>query len=512
MASQSPSRACRILVVDDEPMIARGIKSMLERLGNPAVGEVHTAFSGSDAVARIESDPPDIVILDIRMPGMTGLDVLERCRTADGHPMFFVLSGHNEFEYVKRAFQLGALDYLLKPASMDELDGLIDTATSRSPGSWKESLADEVTARWSIQMALERALDVREATLIRDAIAASPDVAPHAWYRITIVRTPRAAPDDALTMRKAIGPQIWETSRAADARAFFFWTPDSDLGLLWNVKNRDTVDPMRRLWSTLPPGVREAPGSLLTVSAAAPPEAPIVELFEQASTLLLYRFEPDIPRIITASEARKTYGVPHPVDLSPALREAQTGNIEALVKAAEDVFAESPRTHGPALADAYSSLAGSLVEFCERIRVAGPSMRRIAELDTLRQVREEIGSAVRAVRAATGHVAGARDPVEYALDHVEAHLHEDLDMSQVASAVGMSYSHFSRLFKARTGEGFGQYVLGRRMRRARRMLEQPGMRVSEVAYAVGYRNHKHFSRAFREYFGQTPTQYRRGAE
>ena len=512
MTSQSATKACRILVVDDEPMIARGIKSMLERLGNPAVGEVQTAFSGAEAIARIESDAPDIVILDIRMPEVTGLDVLERCRRTDGLPAFFVLSGHNEFDYVKRAFQLGALDYLLKPASMDELDGLINTATTRSPGSWKESLADEVTARWSIQMAVERALDTRDATLIRDAIPPTPLVAPHDWYRMSILRTPRSAPDDALTMRKAIGPRIWEISRADDARAFFFWTSDSDLGLLWNVRDRDSIEPMERLWSVLPPSVQQAPGSLLAVGTAASDEAPVLDLYARASTLLLYRFEPNRPHIVTATETREERGVPHPVDVSQTVRQAQAGNVEALVNAADDVFADSPRAHGPALLDAYESLVGALADYGNRNGIAVLKARPMAELDTLRQVREEIRSSVRAAQAVAGQPPGARDPIEYALEYVESHLHEDLDMSQVASRLGMSYSHFSRLFKSRTGEGFGQYVLSRRMRRARRMLEQPGMRVSEVAYAVGYRNHKHFSRAFREHFGQTPSQYRRGED
>ncbi len=491
-------------------MIARGITSMLRRLEHPGIAEVRTAFSGPEAISRIESWRPDVVIIDIRMPGTSGLEVIERCRTTDEGPLFFVLSGHDEFGYVKRAFKLGALDYLLKPASMDDLSELVRTATERTAVSSKEALADDVTARWSVQMEIERVLDSGDTTTISDALPDVDGLVPFRWFRMSVVRTPRSEPESALTMRKAVGPTIWDIGREHRARAYFFWTPDSDLGLLWNLDDRATLEPVQALWSAFPLPVREAPGSILAVSDAVTRQETLRELYARTASLLLYRFTPGTAALVTPAGVRQAYGVPTVRDVSEAAHAAQAGEVEAVARAADEVFADSPRGHGSALEDAYQALSDALTAYAERVGTALPRIMPIAELDTPRHVRTELHKAAEAAQSAVRESPAAADPVSFALEYVEAHLHEDLDMGQVASATGLSYSHFSRLFKERTGEGFAHYLLASRMKRARRMLDQSTMRVSEIAYAVGYANHKHFTRAFREYFGYTPTQYREG--
>ncbi|TVQ28734.1 MAG: response regulator [Spirochaetaceae bacterium] len=513
MAPDSPSRShssvaapMRVLVVDDEPMIARGIKSMLERIDDPRVGEVTTAFSGADAVERVRDTEPDVVILDIRMPGMSGLEVLERCGDGARSTAFFVLSGHDEFDYVKRAFKLGALDYLLKPASLDDLSALIDTASQRIPAAQLQSIAVDVTARWSVQVEVERALDERSGTPISDAVAGTSTIGD--WYRFAIIRTSRAIPDDALSLRKRIGPQLWEQSAGDHARVYFFWTPDSDLGLLWNLRDRDAIEPVDRCWADLSPGVRNASGSFFAVGDAVGPEARVADAYDTVAAILLYRFTIGDRSHASAAEVRERYGVPSAISVEEAVREAAAGRLERVIEASDRVFADAAYGHGSALQTAYDTLVESIAHFCERAGLSVPRLRRMAELDTLRHVRDEIANAVASVRSATAAPPESTHPVDYAIDYVDGHLGEELSMAQVAEAAGMSYSHFSRVFKERTGEGFNRYLLRKRMERARAMLSRPTVRVSEVAYAVGYRSHKHFTRAFRDYYGRTPSEVR----
>ena len=512
MESTSNERRYRILVVDDEPMIARGIQSMLKRLAHPAVDRVETAFSGERAIAAIRSEKPDIVILDIRMPGISGLDVIEQCHGAES-PIFFVLSGHDEFDYVKNAFKLGALDYLLKPASLDDLSALIDTATRNIQTGWKTALADDISSRWSIQMEIEKALDTTTQVSIRDAVGGENELFEHDWFRISILRTSRSAPEDALAMRKTIGPSIWRIGTETRTKAFFFWTPESDLGVFWNTDNRDSIEPMRRLWETFPDSVCSAPGTVLAIGESVRRDADLRELYERVSTLLLYRFSPHAPRIVTVSDVRETYGVPATIDVSDTIYAARTSSLDAVQRAGEEVFADTPRGHGAPLREAYGVLLSAIDAYCERIGRPTPRALPIYELDRVAEVRKELKTLVESAISSREPAARAPlNPVEYAIEYVEEHLHENLDMATVATSVGLSYSHFSRLFKNKVGEGFGRYVLSRRMRRAKRMLDEPSMRVSEVAYAVGYRNHKHFTRAFREYFGYTPIEYREGVD
>ncbi len=496
----------RVLIVDDEPMIARGIKSMLERLHDSRVGEVAIAHSGADAMHSIRDAGPNVVILDIRMPEISGLEVLERCAGAVRSPLFFVLSGHGEFEYVKQAFKLGAVDYLLKPASMEDLSTLVETASERIKTAQRESFSVDITTRWSVQLEIERALDNRADTTIRDVVAGAPIIGD--WYRLAIIRTSRAIPDDALSLRKRIGPQLGEQSATTDSRVFFFWTPDFDLGLLWNLSDRDTVKPVERCWADLSPGIRNASGSFYAIGDAVGPDARVTSVYDVVAAILLYRFTLTERSLVAASEVRARFGVPSAISIEEAVRDASIGHIERLVDAANRVFGESAHSHGSALQVAYETLVRSLRRHCEHAGIAAPFMRAMAELDSLRHVREEIADAVSAARGATTRLIESTHPVNFALDYIDDHLSEELSMAHVAEAAGMSYSHFSRVFKERIGEGFQRYLLRKRMERARAMLVHPAIRVSQVAYAVGYRSHKHFSRVFREYFGRTPSEAR----
>lgn len=104
----------RILLVDDEPIFRMGLRSVIswEELGCQIVGE---AKNGEEALIQIEEKKPDIVFLDIKMPKMDGIRVLEKRKRYEKNPKFIVLSCFNEYEYVREAMKLGAFDYLFKP-------------------------------------------------------------------------------------------------------------------------------------------------------------------------------------------------------------------------------------------------------------------------------------------------------------------------------------------------------------------------------------------------------------
>ena len=104
----------RVLLVDDEPLVLIGMQSMLDwpALGFELVG---TARNGADALERVREQRPDIVISDIRMPVLDGLDLAAQCRAMDpALPVFIMLTSYEEFDYVKRSMGIGAVDYLVK--------------------------------------------------------------------------------------------------------------------------------------------------------------------------------------------------------------------------------------------------------------------------------------------------------------------------------------------------------------------------------------------------------------
>ncbi len=128
----------QVLLVDDEPLVLIGMQSMLNwgKLGLEIVG---TARNGNDAWAIIQQHRPDIVICDVMMPVMDGLDLAEKCREVDNAlPVFIMLTSFEEFNYVKRSLRLGAVEYLVK---MDLTPELLESALHRAIENVKKERA-----------------------------------------------------------------------------------------------------------------------------------------------------------------------------------------------------------------------------------------------------------------------------------------------------------------------------------------------------------------------------------
>ncbi|MGO4274395.1 helix-turn-helix domain-containing protein, partial [Paenibacillus sp. TAF58] len=101
-----------------------------------------------------------------------------------------------------------------------------------------------------------------------------------------------------------------------------------------------------------------------------------------------------------------------------------------------------------------------------------------------------------------------KDPVEEAKHYIETHLTEEVSLEEVADFIGLNPSYFSQLFKQSTAETFVQYRTRRRMEKAKKLLEQPQWRITDISGEVGYADHPHFTKTFKKYEGCLPSEYR----
>lgn len=119
-----------ILVVDDEPRTREGIRKSLEAW---AAGryKIVTAESGVEALKWLEGNEANLLITDIRMPEMSGLDLVERVKGMEHPPVVIIISGHPEFDYAQKALQFGVVEYLLKPLDKTKLVQAVELALKR---------------------------------------------------------------------------------------------------------------------------------------------------------------------------------------------------------------------------------------------------------------------------------------------------------------------------------------------------------------------------------------------
>jgi DNA-binding response OmpR family regulator len=112
----------KILVVDDEPTICSLMRVFLSQHGY----QVHTASSGEDALNIFDESTPDIVLLDISMPGMRGIDVLKQIKSLKSNCGVIMLSAYGDDETIQEAINLGAFCYIQKPMELVELRGRLE--------------------------------------------------------------------------------------------------------------------------------------------------------------------------------------------------------------------------------------------------------------------------------------------------------------------------------------------------------------------------------------------------
>lgn len=119
-----------VVICDDEAILRRGLKSWVEKSGLP-LKVSGMAANGVQALELIVSNRPEIALMDINMPGIAGLDVIEEVKKRGIETHFIIISGHDEFQYAKRACRLHVADYLLKPVCKEELWELLKELTDQ---------------------------------------------------------------------------------------------------------------------------------------------------------------------------------------------------------------------------------------------------------------------------------------------------------------------------------------------------------------------------------------------
>jgi two-component system, LytTR family, response regulator len=114
----------KTLIVDDEPVARRIVREELEQLAE--VGEIDEAADGAAALASIRESNPDLVFLDLQMPGLGGFDVIRRIEPGPHVPLIVIVTAYDQFAI--QAFESGAIDYLLKPVTQDRLAQAVERA------------------------------------------------------------------------------------------------------------------------------------------------------------------------------------------------------------------------------------------------------------------------------------------------------------------------------------------------------------------------------------------------
>lgn len=518
-----------LVIVDDEPILLEGlIKTYAwKEMGFRIVG---SAKSGEEAIRVIKDKRPHVVLTDIRMKKISGLKVMEEIEEENINCLFVVLSAYRDFEYAKQACDLGAFAYLLKPINDDELrktmQGAYEFCISQIENEeklekWenliikdKDSFLKAILLKYlknritleeaeKVFQTVDIALDQNDKFI---TIYADVDLS----YKITNSL-------DYATTRFAMIQLL--TKRIGDS--FFYWIFESEeeaYTFIIKVENSESIMKLKHIFEMTKE--KDYP-VVVAISKPYTGIEGIKKSYEEASQLfdLAYMSGTSaftIPEELS-EEVETTYSEDSEILIMNAIRrndvkelkeafihfiyglpkdeEQQLHNIHRIMLKTEFMVRNSYGITKDILEqyqNFYSNIqkltAGKAVDVCYKILCNVIEKRKGCESET----------------------KFFRAYMSEAVAYIEEHLNEvDLSIVSVAEHVYFNPVYFGRVFKNTFHLTFKKYLMGRRMERAKRLLEEGKVSIGSVCEQVGIENASYFSHLFKEYTGKLPSEYKK---
>lgn len=512
----------KVLIVDDEPMIREGLRTIVD-WGAEGYEIVDTASNGKEGLEKFGRLEPDLTIVDIRMPGMTGLDLIERVRKTNSTAHFLILSGYAEFDYAKRAIVSGVSGYLLKPVDEEEL---LDEL--RRVRELLQRERDARSARIEQEASLPKAQLVEELLFEEDADDAHQNKLADALglsapaYRIALLDAHGGA-DTESRQHAVFRQRLKEVFEERGGNVLF--SAGSHIGML--LVRQSHVE----CGDTLRAQLADAASGLEFHAACGPVVDSLTgigESFREAERLLHARFFFENGSVIDRSAYEVLFeGVQTPADGEAAEDGPQLGDklyyaldirsrdavdkvLAELERAAVGrrmdeaaVRGEYSRTLSLAIGKLSSGGSAAAEQAQNYHSLLLSDVNQAQSYNELKQrVHARLGELVDRFGGAN------KDTVlKQMIDFIRRNYSENLKLELLAEMFGYNSGYLGKLFKNYTGEYFNAFVDKVRVEKAKELLAQ-GLKVHQVASRVGYSNADYFHSKFRKYVGTSPSAYR----
>ena len=524
----------RLLIADDEGIMLESFTEIIRKQFGDRIA-VSTAKSGRAAIEQAESFHPDIIFMDIRMPGINGIQAIREIRSFNSTALFYILSAYDEFDYAKEAISLGVSKYLMKPVSRKTVVDTLGEAMAKVNGI-REKRSDQL----KIQEKLETVIPVVESGFVSNMLL-SDDVQDEEYYR-----------------------QLLEiTEDYAYVAVIRFGTEIEDGKLISPVESRVRAqEHYLQIRAVIKSFQRCIVGPVMSdrIVTVVPHEDETISYEERIEAInrihdLLVHLEESVPlhfragigRIRRLTDLRMSYQdavtalqnsksrVAHMDDLTrhgvyeddyPSEMERDMfsalsrGNVDGVRSRGEALFEWMVRKD-PADLDSmrlkvlefvlraeYDAFAAGSVNYAYSYRK--DYLTQVNALTDAAGIRdwflEKMTAIVSAIRNRSGEQS--ETTVEKAQKYIQENFSRDISLDEVSREVNVSPYYFSKLFKEEVGENFIDYLTALRIAKAKEYLRDRSLTVGEAGSMAGYADPNYFSRIFKKHTGMTPREFR----
>ncbi len=508
----------KILIADDEPIAREAVAAIIKKHFLEKI-EIIQAKSGREAVEKAAALQPDIVCMDIRMPGLNGIDTIRELKRRYPEMIFIVITAFDDFDTVVEALKLGVQDYFLKPIKIDALVRSLQKA---------------------IGQIIQRQDEQEEALSLKDTVSKLlPELEKELIYTLFIGNITRIRELGYLNLLgirtecgSCFGVRIDSKDEAEAQRVaqrivrhiknhYCGLSSSLQEGKMMVFLFEEVPEQDRDYWlHKCAKSLVEATHCSHVFLCAAPYASSLHEMRESYLTAAaaLDRANGSEGTVFcktwdSSSEENKTE---YPLKLEEMIfQEIRRGCAqEAHEKTVHlfEVFAQISQGSQKKLAGEIQKFVAALIRF----RMSIPSEEAPADsfdlftdpVELMNRCLQEVESLCRL--AVQPDPETANESIRKAIGYIKEHYREDISLCDVASYVGLSHFYFTKIFKNEMGMTFVRYLTALRIENAKKLMEKdPSIPVKEICYQVGYNDPKYFCRAFQSIEKQSPTGYKR---
>lgn len=539
----------KVFLVEDEMVIRRGIKNSIdwEKEGYIFCGE---ASDGELAYPMIIKEKPDILITDIRMPFMDGLELCKLVKKELPNIKILILSGYDEFDYAKEAIRLGVTEYLLKPISSGKL---LEALNGVSESIRREKEDKDLVRKYMEEM--RENTEHEKQKFFEQMIAGNLSMADALETGKKYEMNLSAGMYNLLLFRFTLGEENRKSGELLGEAEYAIEKLTERLEYVFEFQRgvegwafllmADNEEQMSERVKELSKDLEEIMKNYSTIAyfgGIGQPVARLRELeesFREAERALAARFTMELNRIISVEDIRMAQNV----DTLDDIEITSFGEIEKTRTMLEKFLNNGAEDEIDEFVDVYinelpeENLKSVLMRqyiimdvyivmmsFCEKIEgIEGEMQAQSEELknsmktsQTLEEIKNYIRMLLKKIIGVRDTISGRRysDIIEIAKDQIrKTYMSDEISLNTIAAEVGMSPSYFSSIFSKEMGKTFVEYLTEIRMDRAKELLMCSSMKTSEIGYEVGYKDPHYFSYIFKKTQNCTPKEFRaRGKE
>ncbi|WP_206853861.1 response regulator [Candidatus Enterococcus mangumiae] len=472
-----------VLLIDDEYMILAGLKKIIDwnSLGFEVVATAENAMEG---LSILEKQPIDFVLTDVTMPEMNGLEFIEVAQKQYPHFEFMILSGYQEFDYLKSGIQLGAVNYLMKPVNKTELITSLETVKKRLDHQYEQKNQQEIFQEILFSQWLNEELDEPSEEELLEKLGSKQ-------RRILLVQLPREA-------EKTVKEWLVKTKEP-----YYYQRNYGKLLLYVLLLEEQTVAGFCRLVETC----FSEQEWLISIGEETKEVEKIPESFHQAKdNLQLHQFYGEQKQqIIYADQHVANEQV---IDFSNFNRVLQSGQLEAAQKMVTDFFEQFQRAVMTPEDIRHLSFLLFMDIQREFVRLEDDEyLHGIQQINQAKSV-QDLHHLLLALLKEQQNQKKYSLNVEKVLGILHEHYHEPLTLKEVSEDLHLNVMYLGQLFKKETKKSFSSYLNHLRMEQAKWLLLHSNQNINEISNEIGYNNTTYFSKLFKKIVGQSPTEYR----